>query len=122
MTFTSLEREEYRGYPVTRERCCRRRILRPNVPLIQANMVIYSWLMTLFGETAGAALVAHPDVDKVAFTGSTHVGRLVSQNAFQHGVKRITLELGGKSPLIVFNDADSKLFSSVMNAFFCGAC
>ncbi|KAF8570304.1 hypothetical protein P879_01322 [Paragonimus westermani] len=68
-----------------------------------------------FGETAGAALVAHPDVDKVAFTGSTHVGRLVSQNAFQHGVKRITLELGGKSPLIVFNDADMKLAVDTAN-------
>ncbi|KAF5401220.1 aldehyde dehydrogenase mitochondrial [Paragonimus heterotremus] len=68
-----------------------------------------------FGETAGAALVAHPDVDKVAFTGSTHVGRLVSQNAFQHGVKRITLELGGKSPLIVFSDADMKLAVDTAN-------
>ncbi|CAL8068241.1 unnamed protein product [Calicophoron daubneyi] len=59
-----------------------------------------------FGETAGEALVAHPLVDKIAFTGSTTVGRLVGQNAYKHGVKRITLELGGKSPLIVFNDAD----------------
>ncbi|VDP84632.1 unnamed protein product [Echinostoma caproni] len=62
--------------------------------------------MSKLGETAGAALVAHPDVDKIAFTGSTEVGRLVGQNAFKHGVKRLTLELGGKSPLIVFNDAD----------------
>ncbi|CAH8632328.1 unnamed protein product [Heterobilharzia americana] len=59
-----------------------------------------------FGETAGAALVAHPGVDKIAFTGSTTVGQLISQNAFKNGVKRITLELGGKSPLIVFSDAD----------------
>ncbi|TNN15339.1 Aldehyde dehydrogenase [Schistosoma japonicum] len=58
------------------------------------------------GETAGAALVVHPDVDKIAFTGSTSVGQLIGQNAFKNGVKRITLELGGKSPLIVFDDAD----------------
>ncbi|GAA32174.2 aldehyde dehydrogenase (NAD+), partial [Clonorchis sinensis] len=59
-----------------------------------------------FGETAGAALVAHPDVDKIAFTGSTEVGRSVVRNAYEHGLKRFTLELGGKSPLIVFGDAD----------------
>ncbi|KAA0184222.1 Aldehyde dehydrogenase mitochondrial [Fasciolopsis buskii] len=61
-----------------------------------------------YGETAGASLVEHPDVDKIAFTGSTEVGCLVGQNAFKHGVKRLTLELGGKSPLIIFNDADCK--------------
>ncbi|THD24575.1 Aldehyde dehydrogenase mitochondrial [Fasciola hepatica] len=66
-------------------------------------------ILSGFGETAGAALVEHPDVDKIAFTGSTEVGRLVGQNAFRHGVKRLTLELGGKSPLIVFNDADLNL-------------
>ncbi|CAH8650194.1 unnamed protein product [Schistosoma rodhaini] len=59
-----------------------------------------------FGETAGDALVVHPDVDKIAFTGSTAVGRLIGQNAYKHGVKRITLELGGKSPLIIFSDGD----------------
>ncbi|CAH8654605.1 unnamed protein product [Dicrocoelium dendriticum] len=68
-----------------------------------------------FGETAGAALVAHPDVDKIAFTGSTGTGRLVGVNAFQHGVKRITLELGGKSPLLVFNDADMELAVQTAN-------
>ncbi|KER19618.1 hypothetical protein T265_11661 [Opisthorchis viverrini] len=68
-----------------------------------------------FGGTAGAALVAHPDVDKIAFTGSTEVGRLVVRNAYEHGLKRFTLELGGKSPLIVFGDADMELAVSTAN-------
>jgi phenylacetaldehyde dehydrogenase len=58
------------------------------------------------GETAGAALAAHPDVDKVAFTGSTEVGRLIVQAAARSNLKKVTLELGGKSPNIVFADAD----------------
>jgi phenylacetaldehyde dehydrogenase len=58
-----------------------------------------------FGETAGAALAAHPDVDKVAFTGSTEVGKLVLQAA-SGNLKKVSLELGGKSPNIVFRDAD----------------
>ncbi|MBI2433252.1 MAG: aldehyde dehydrogenase family protein [Candidatus Hydrogenedentes bacterium] len=58
-----------------------------------------------FGETAGAALAAHPDVDKVAFTGSTEVGRLIVQAATGN-LKKVSLELGGKSPNIVFADAD----------------
>ncbi len=58
-----------------------------------------------FGETAGAALAAHPDVDKVAFTGSTEVGKLVLQAA-SGNLKKVSLELGGKSPNIVFSDAD----------------
>jgi phenylacetaldehyde dehydrogenase len=57
------------------------------------------------GETAGAALAAHPDVDKVAFTGSTEVGKLILQAAAGN-LKKVTLELGGKSPNIVFKDAD----------------
>lgn len=56
------------------------------------------------GDT-GAALVAHPDVDKVAFTGSTEVGQIIMRNAADT-LKRVTLELGGKSPNIVFADAD----------------
>ena len=56
------------------------------------------------GET-GAALVDHPDVDKIAFTGSTEVGRLIRQQTAGSG-KSLTLELGGKSPFIVFDDAD----------------
>src|SRR5437763_233650 len=58
-----------------------------------------------FGETAGAPLVAHKGVDKVAFTGSTEVGRIIMRNAAET-LKRVTLELGGKSPNIVFADAD----------------
>ena len=58
-----------------------------------------------YGETAGAALAAHPDVDKVAFTGSTEVGKLILQAAAGN-LKKVSLELGGKSPNIVFQDAD----------------
>jgi aldehyde dehydrogenase (NAD+) len=58
-----------------------------------------------YGETAGAALTAHPDVDKIAFTGSTEVGKLIVKAAAGN-LKRVMLELGGKSPLIMFNDAD----------------
>jgi len=59
-----------------------------------------------YGPTAGHALTHHPDVDKVAFTGSTEVGRLIMSAASAVNLKRVTLELGGKSPLVVFNDAD----------------
>jgi phenylacetaldehyde dehydrogenase len=58
-----------------------------------------------FGETAGAALSAHPDVDKVAFTGSTEVGKLILQAATGN-LKKVSLELGGKSPNIILDDAD----------------
>jgi phenylacetaldehyde dehydrogenase len=58
-----------------------------------------------YGETAGAALAAHPDVDKVAFTGSTEVGKLILQAAAGN-LKKVSLELGGKSPNIIFDDAD----------------
>lgn len=60
-----------------------------------------------FGQTAGAALAAHPDVDKIAFTGSTEVGKKILQ-ASAGNLKKITLELGGKSPNIIFPDADLK--------------
>src|SRR5580698_1358302 len=58
-----------------------------------------------FGETAGAALAAHPDVDKVAFTGSTEVGRLIVKAAAGN-LKKVSLELGGKSPNVILQDAD----------------
>ncbi|MDQ2803025.1 MAG: aldehyde dehydrogenase family protein, partial [Pseudomonadota bacterium] len=58
-----------------------------------------------FGETAGAAIAAHPDVDKVAFTGSTEVGKMIVEAAAGN-LKKVSLELGGKSPVIVFPDAD----------------
>jgi phenylacetaldehyde dehydrogenase len=58
-----------------------------------------------YGETAGAALAAHPDVDKVAFTGSTEVGKLIV-HAAAGNLKKVSLELGGKSPNVVFADGD----------------
>src|ERR1700757_2409226 len=62
-------------------------------------------VITGFGETCGAPLAAHPLVDKVAFTGSTEVGKLIVRGA-SNDLKKVTLELGGKSPNIVLNDAD----------------
>src|SRR5690606_14151172 len=61
-------------------------------------------VVTGFGETAGAALVAHADVDKIAFTGSTAVGRIIMREA-AGSLKKLSLELGGKSPNIVLTDA-----------------
>jgi acyl-CoA reductase-like NAD-dependent aldehyde dehydrogenase len=61
-------------------------------------------IVTGFGKTAGRALVAHPDVNKIAFTGSTTVGKEILQ-ACAGNLKRVTLELGGKSPVIIFPDA-----------------
>ncbi|KAM3940013.1 aldehyde dehydrogenase 1A1-like [Leptodactylus fuscus] len=59
-----------------------------------------------FGPTAGAAISHHMDIDKVAFTGSTEVGKLIKEAAGKSNLKRVTLELGGKSPVIIFADAD----------------
>jgi phenylacetaldehyde dehydrogenase len=75
-------------------------------------------IVTGFGETAGAALAAHGDVDKVAFTGSGEVGRLILQAAAGN-LKKVSLELGGKSPVIVFPDADLNLaVPGAMRAIF----
>jgi len=63
-------------------------------------------LISGFGKTAGAAISRHMDIDKVAFTGSTLVGRTIMKEAAGSNLKKVTLELGGKSPNIVFNDAD----------------
>ena len=63
-------------------------------------------LLPGFGHTAGAAIARHMDIDKVAFTGSTEVGRLIMEAAARSNLKRITLELGGKSPNIIFEDVD----------------
>jgi phenylacetaldehyde dehydrogenase len=60
------------------------------------------------GETAGAALASHPDVNKIAFTGSTEVGRLIVQAASKD-LRKVSLELGGKSPNIILDDADVDL-------------
>ena len=65
-------------------------------------------IITGYGETAGAALSGHPDVNKVAFTGSTEVGKLIVKAA-AHDLKRVSLELGGKSPNIILPDADLSL-------------
>jgi phenylacetaldehyde dehydrogenase len=74
-------------------------------------------VVTGFGETAGAALAAHNDVDKVAFTGSTEVGRLIVKAAAGN-LKKVTLELGGKSPNIVFEDAVDGAIEGAANAIF----
>ena len=62
-------------------------------------------IVTGLGETAGAALAAHPGVDKIAFTGSTEVGKLIVKAA-ANDLKKVSLELGGKSPNVVLEDAD----------------
>src|SRR6202161_2597181 len=75
-------------------------------------------ILTGFGETAGAALAAHPDVDKVAFTGSTEVCKLIVQAATGN-LKKVSLELGGKSPAIILPDADLDLaIAGAANAIF----
>jgi len=77
-------------------------------------------VVTGFGSEAGAPIVEHPGVDKVSFTGSTATGRRIAASAGQ-GLKSVVLELGGKSPLIVFDDADleaaagAAVFSTFMN-------
>ncbi|MEV5411302.1 aldehyde dehydrogenase family protein [Thermopolyspora sp. NPDC052614] len=71
-----------------------------------------------YGETAGAALAAHDGVNKIAFTGSTEVGKLIV-HAAAGNLKKVTLELGGKSPNIVFDDADPELaIPGAANAIF----
>jgi phenylacetaldehyde dehydrogenase len=76
-------------------------------------------VVTGYGETAGASLAAHPDVDKIAFTGSTEVGKLIV-HAAAGNLKKVSLELGGKSPNIVFDDAeiDSTIPGAAMAIFF----
>ncbi len=69
-----------------------------------------------FGETAGAAIAEHMDIDKVAFTGSTEVGKIIMGAAARTNLKRVSLELGGKSPNIVMSDAD--LDAAVEGSFF----
>ncbi|KAF3779886.1 Aldehyde dehydrogenase family 2 member B7 [Nymphaea thermarum] len=59
-----------------------------------------------FGPTAGAAIASHMDVDKIAFTGSTTTGKIVLELAARSNIKNVTLELGGKSPFIICEDAD----------------
>ncbi|KYC40567.1 betaine-aldehyde dehydrogenase [Scytonema hofmannii PCC 7110] len=76
-------------------------------------------ILSGYGPTAGAAISHHMDIDKVAFTGSTEVGHLVMEAAAKSNLKRITLELGGKSPNIVFADADmDEAIEGAHNALF----
>jgi aldehyde dehydrogenase (NAD+) len=63
-------------------------------------------LVTGYGHTVGGAISAHMKIDKVAFTGSTLVGRKIMEAAAKSNLKTVTLELGGKSPNIIFDDAD----------------
>ena len=70
-----------------------------------------------FGETAGAPLASHRDVDKIAFTGSTEVGKLIA-NAATGNLKKVSLELGGKSPNVVFDDADDSAIAGAAGAIF----
>lgn len=107
-------------------------ILKPAEQTPLTALVLAGWLeeigfppgvaniITGFGESAGASLVSHRDVDKVAFTGSAAVGKLILRNAAD-SIKRVTLELGGKSPNIFFADAnfeaaiDGALFGVFIN-------
>jgi acyl-CoA reductase-like NAD-dependent aldehyde dehydrogenase len=77
-------------------------------------------IVTGLGETVGAAFAAHHDVDKITFTGSSEVGRLIL-HAAAGNLKKVSLELGGKSPDIVFVDADfeAALKGAFMGIFFC---
>ncbi len=76
-------------------------------------------ILSGYGPTAGAAIAYHMDIDKVAFTGSTEVGHLVMEAAAKSNLKRVTLELGGKSPNIVFADADmDQAIEDAHNALF----
>src|SRR5713226_9508829 len=72
-----------------------------------------------FGETAGAALASHPGIDKIAFTGSTEVGKLIAKAAADN-LTKVSLELGGKAPNIVFADADIEqaVSGAMMGIFF----
>jgi acyl-CoA reductase-like NAD-dependent aldehyde dehydrogenase len=75
-------------------------------------------VVTGFGEAAGAAISAHPDIDKVSFTGSTQTGKAVL-SASVGNLKRVTLELGGKSPHIILADADIELAARNAASGFC---
>ena len=63
-------------------------------------------ILTGYGPTVGATIATHPKIDKVAFTGSTLVGRKIMEMAAKSNLKNVTLELGGKSPTVIFDDAD----------------
>jgi len=87
-------------------------LLEAGVPAGVVNVV------TGFGETAGAAIAAHPGIDKVAFTGSTDTGKLILEASLGN-LKRVTLELGGKSPNVIFPDADLEVAAGAAANGFC---
>ena len=105
-------------------------VLKPS-PLTPLSMLYFAQLCELAGfpkgvinivtgssVEVGSHLVAHPDVDKVSFTGSTQVGKLVGQAAIKN-ITPVTLELGGKSPMVVFNDADiDKVVAATQQSIF----
>jgi acyl-CoA reductase-like NAD-dependent aldehyde dehydrogenase len=75
-------------------------------------------IITGFGPGAGSSIAEHPDIDKVSFTGSTEVGKLILR-ASTGNLKRVSLELGGKSPNVIFPDADMGLaVRNAMNGVF----
>ena len=75
-----------------------------------------------FGPTAGAAITNHPDIDKVAFTGSAEVGRIIMASAAKSNIKKVSLELGGKSPCIILNDVDLEIaVTAAHDAIFANA-
>lgn len=61
-----------------------------------------------FGPSVGGAISAHPDIRKVAFTGSVEVGQAIMESAAKSNLKKVSLELGGKSPCVIFDDADCR--------------
>lgn len=76
-------------------------------------------VITGYGPTAGAAIAEHPEVNKIAFTGSTEVGHLIMAASAKSNLKRVSLELGGKSPLVIFDDVDIKEAAEIaFNAIF----
>ena len=75
-----------------------------------------------FGISAGAAIASHMKIEKVAFTGSTLVGRAIMKAAATSNLKKVTLELGGKSPNIVFDDADLDEAVNWVSLWFCDVC
>jgi len=75
-----------------------------------------------YGHIAGEALSRHPRIGKISFTGSTRVGRLILQASSETNLKKVSLELGGKSPYIVFDDANlDKVFDNLFLGAFWNA-
>ena len=74
--------------------------------VINSTHPVSHWTNTLTGQTVGEAISHHPHIDKISFTGSTITGRKVLKASAETNLKDVTLELGGKSPSIVFDDAD----------------